>query len=46
MILSAKFTPMLPDSMNFVNFAGKSLCFQAMLPALSFPPFRGDGSAR
>jgi hypothetical protein len=28
MILASKFTEMAPDSMNFVNFAGKNLCFQ------------------
>jgi hypothetical protein len=28
MILAAKFTQKAPDSMNFVNFAGKKLYFQ------------------
>jgi hypothetical protein len=28
MILAGKFTKKGPDSMNFVNFAGKRLCFQ------------------
>ncbi|HEY0130191.1 MAG TPA: hypothetical protein VGB57_02215, partial [Allosphingosinicella sp.] len=38
MILDAKFIEKVPDSMNFVNFAGKSPCFQSSC----FPP-RCDG---
>jgi hypothetical protein len=29
MILSEKFTQMVADSVNFVNFAGKRPCFQS-----------------
>ncbi len=43
-ILVSKFTKNAPDSMNFVNFAGKSLCFQpsgrVSRPALDRPPDR------